>query len=74
MSKSDVNGQQTNDIYRLLRLKSRLFNAEKGLVKEVPWNFTKFLVTADLSSVEYFNPRVEMNELEPRIVETLNNT
>ena len=59
MAKSDVNGEHANDVYKLLRIKSSLFNPKSGLTKEVPWNFSKFLVTANLESVEFINPRVE---------------
>ena len=61
MSKSDVNGATTNAIYKLIRTKSRLFNATTGLTREVPWNFTKFIVNSDLSIVEYFNPRADID-------------
>ena len=52
MSKSDVNGATTNDIFKLIRTKSRLFNSVTGLTREVPWNFTKFIVNSDLSIIE----------------------
>ncbi len=51
MAKSEVNGENANEVYKLLRIKSTLFNPKSGLTKEVPWNFSKFLVTANLESV-----------------------
>ena len=59
MAKSDVNGPNANDIFKILRMRSSLFNPEKGTAKEVPWNFSKFLVSADLKTIEFFNPRIE---------------
>ena len=51
MGKSNVNGEDANDVYKILRMKSSLFNPKSGLTKEVPWNFSKFLVTANLERV-----------------------
>ena len=67
MSKSDVNGDKANDVWKLLRLKSSLFNPKSGLVKEVPWNFSKFLVSANLEKVEFISPRLEPAEVIVKI-------
>ena len=67
MSKSEINGATTNAIFKLIRTKSRLFNAATGLTREVPWNFTKFVVNSDLTIVEYFNPRAELDEVDQSI-------
>ena len=74
MSKSDVNGELTNEVFKFLRLRSSLHDAQKGTTKEVPWNFTKFLVTADLSQVTFINPREEIGEIEPKVEAALTGT
>ena len=71
MAKSDINGANTCEIYKFLRIKSRLFNAEKNEARVVPWNFTKFIVAGDLSTVDYFNPRHAVEEVEAKIQEVL---
>ena len=65
MGKSDVNGEKANDVFKILRMKSSLFNPKTGLTKEVPWNFTKFLVNANLEVVQFINPRVDPKEIIP---------
>ena len=32
---------------------------KKGRAKEIPWNWAKFLVSADGKVVKYFNPRID---------------
>lgn len=46
MAKSEVNGPGTNPIYRVLRRNSSLYSEKKNKTLQVPWNFAKFLVTA----------------------------
>lgn len=71
MAKSDVNGPTTNSIYRFLRNKSSLFLVQKGLTKEVPWNFSKFLVSADTTVVEFIGPRTEPQDVDLMIEHVL---
>ena len=48
MDKIEVNGKNTHPIYKFLRANSSLnVYKEKKLVKEIPWNFAKFLVSGD---------------------------
>ena len=42
--KIDVNGPNTDEVYRFLRINSELNNPQKKEVKEIPWNFAKFIV------------------------------
>ena len=74
MGKSDVNGENANDVFKVLRMKSSLFNPKTGLTKEVPWNFSKFIVTANLETVEFISPRVDPNEITPAIEKALTST
>jgi glutathione peroxidase-family protein len=73
MAKSDVNGPNTNDVFRYLRLKSSLHQQEDR-AKQVPWNFSKFLVTADLSVVEFVDPTTDPSDLMPLIEAALQKT
>jgi glutathione peroxidase len=43
-AKIDVNGPDTSDVFKFLRYHSELNDKKKGEVKEIPWNFAKFLV------------------------------
>jgi glutathione peroxidase len=42
--KIDVNGANTHEVYKYLRANSELYDKCKKDVKEIPWNFAKFLV------------------------------
>jgi len=46
-------------VFKFLRYHSELNDKEKKEVKEIPWNFAKFLVNEDGQVVSYHNPRVE---------------
>lgn len=43
-AKGDVNGKDANEVFKYLRYNSELNNLEKKEIKEIPWNFSKFLV------------------------------
>ena len=43
-AKSEVNGPNTNELYRFLRKNSELYDSKTQLTSEVPWSFCKFLV------------------------------
>ena len=66
-AKAEVNGPDAINVYRWLRRNSRLFDKSKNLARVVPWNFTKFIVSADLKTVEYFNPDKEPKFYTPLI-------
>ena len=42
--KINVNGPESHDLYKYLRTTSELYDAKKSEVKEIPWNFAKFLL------------------------------
>ena len=70
-SKICVNGETACEVYKFLRRNSRLYSTENNRTRQVPWNFTKFLVCADGQTVVYFNPRVSPREMEPYINQNL---
>ena len=43
-AKIEVNGPNTHPIYRYLRNNSELFNTKTKKTKQIPWNFSKFLL------------------------------
>ena len=68
MDKIEVNGKNTHPIYKFLRANSSLnVYKEKKLVKDIPWNFAKFLVSGDGKEIEFFNPRIDPNKITPSI-------
>ena len=72
MAKSDVNGSEANEIFKFLRshsqLKVDLLDSSKA--KQVPWNFSKFLVTAD-QKVTYIEPQRDLELVKLEISEVL---
>ena len=65
--KTEVNGPNTCDVYRYIRQNSELYNKKKKQTKEIPWDFTKFLVNSEGQIVSYHNPRIEVKDLEKKI-------
>ena len=71
-SKSEVNGNNSNEVFRWLRQKSRLHNTASGRSRVIPWNFTKFVVsTSGEKSITYFNPRTPIPEVMASIEQAL---
>lgn len=62
-SKIEVNGPNTDPIFVFLKSNTHEFvDSEKGL-KNIPWNFAKFLVNSKGEIVSYYNPRKNPNEM-----------
>ena len=61
-AKSDVNGPQTHPVFAFL--KSR---ATGLLGSRIKWNFTKFLVAPDGTTVQRFAPKTPPHDLIPEI-------
>lgn len=53
--KVDVNGPEANDVFKYLRMNSRLNSTRIG------WNFGKFLIDREGKVVNYYGPRTEPN-------------
>ena len=60
-SKIRVNGKEASDLYKYLRLNSRLDGGKIG------WNFGKFLVGRDGAIINYYGPRTSPLEFEADI-------
>lgn len=57
--KSDVNGPSTNEVFKFLKARTRSWFGSK-----IKWNFTKFLVQADGTSVRRFAPTTTPKQIE----------
>jgi glutathione peroxidase-family protein len=44
MSKSDVNGPNTSEVYKWLRMNSELYFSQFQQAQDIPWNYAKFIV------------------------------
>jgi glutathione peroxidase len=64
--KIDVNGKNTHPIFQYLKSQSRSFLGTK-----IKWNFTKFLVSKDGTSVSRFSPTAAPDSLRPQIIELI---
>ena len=62
-----MNGKNTHELYKYLRTYSSLYDEKKKVSREIPWNYTKFLVSGDGKKVRYFNPREDPVKLKPFI-------
>jgi glutathione peroxidase len=50
-----------------LRTRSSLYDVKKKVSSEIPWNYTKFLVSGDGKKVRYFHPTEDPIKLKPYI-------
>jgi len=66
MSKVEVNGKNAHPVFVHLRKQ-----APGAIGDSIKWNFTKFLVSRDGSTVKRFAPTVEPEKMENDIVEAL---
>jgi glutathione peroxidase len=61
-SKIDVNGENTHPLYVYLKYNTKDFN-QNGALKNIPWNFTKFLVDSNGKVVNYYAPGYNPNDI-----------
>eukprot|EP01015_Nassula_variabilis_P027757 TRINITY_DN5728_c0_g1_i8.p1 TRINITY_DN5728_c0_g1~~TRINITY_DN5728_c0_g1_i8.p1 ORF type:complete len:184 (-),score=16.86 TRINITY_DN5728_c0_g1_i8:26-577(-) len=65
-AKVDVNGHNTHEVYRYLRTKSPLYDERTGLSKQIPWNFSKFLVDSQGNVCKVYPPCLLYTSPSPR--------
>jgi glutathione peroxidase len=71
-SKIKVNGENTDPIYLYLKSHTpELYDPKKGL-KNLPWNFAKFLVDNQGNVIRFYNPWENPSEMIPQIESMLN--
>jgi glutathione peroxidase len=67
-SKININGPNTHPIYKYLKANSEQMRNSSGL-KNVPWNFGKFLVNSHGKVVRFYGPAIKpiqiLNDIEP---------
>ena len=69
-SKVIVNGNDCHPVYKFLRKNSSLNQGDKG-IKEIPWNFTKFLVDRNGNVVQFYSPQDNFDKVVSKIEELL---
>lgn len=58
MEKCNVNGPEAHLVFRHLRKKTNCFvNPKNGKIKNIPWNFAKFIIDETGEVRIYSNPR-----------------
>jgi len=65
-SKIEVNGDNMHPIYKYLKINTKELVCDKGL-KNIPWNFSKFLVDKNGKVVAYYGPKVQPNDIVKEI-------
>ncbi len=70
-AKCEVNGANCHEVFRYLRFHSELYDEKKKTVKEIPWNFSKFIIDSEGKVRYYSSPREEVVKTVPKIEELL---
>lgn len=70
-SKVEVNGPNAHQLYNYLKTNSKEHNQGNGKVKNIPWNFSKFLVNHEGKVVASYPPNVKTEEIIPDIEKLL---
>ena len=69
--KCDVNGPNAHEVYKYLRRNSNLYDSQKEISGEIPWNFAKFLINSKGEVHGYYSSRTEPNAILPDIKQLL---
>lgn len=69
-SKIEVNGESTHPIFKYLKNNTSQLKLETGL-KNIPWNFGKFLVNSKGEVVGFYDPRVKPLDMQSAIEKLL---
>ncbi len=60
--KVEVNGDNMHLIYKYLKFNTPELNTPNGL-KNIPWNFSKFLLDRNANVIKYYGPKTKPNEM-----------
>ena len=63
-TKIEVNGPETHPLFTNLKYNSGKFNEGKGELKNIPWNFGKFLVNNEGKVIEFYDPTTSPSDIE----------
>ena len=70
--KSDVNGPATNEVFKFLRANTPEFNSKgSDQLKQIPWNFSKFLVNKEGKVVAFYDTKISPSKLKSKILQIL---
>lgn len=69
-SKIQINGPNTHPIYRYLKSNCEQMRDKNGL-KNVPWNFGKFLVDSSGNVLKFYGPTAKPNQILNEILPIL---
>ena len=70
-SKVDVNGPNSHEVFKFCRRYSPLYDEKKDKIKNIPWNFSKFLIDENGQVSAYYTPKQNPEECIPKIEEML---
>ena len=70
-SKINVNGPDSHEVFKFCRRHSPLYDPATETMKNIPWNFAKFLIDENGQVVEYYNPKQNPEVCVPKIEELL---
>lgn len=70
-AKIDVNGSKCHPIFKYLRHNSVLKDPKKGLAREIPFNFAKFLVDSEGKVTHFYAPDIRPEIMGKDIEEML---
>ena len=65
MKKGNINGNKAQEIWKYLKVNSSLRSGDQ--VKDINWNFAKFLVNKDGTFIKHFDSRKEPEKIRPDI-------
>lgn len=71
-SKVDVNGPNTHPLYINLKAGSSDLNLNDESLKNIPWNFSKFLLDNEGKVIKFYGPRVTPKDIESDVEKLLN--
>ena len=70
-SKIEVNGPDTHPVYRFLKSNLPEMNLGNDTLKDIPWNFAKFLVDSNGKVIKFFMPKFAPQDMEDDILKLL---
>jgi glutathione peroxidase len=70
--KIEVNGPNSHEVYKFLRVNAAdLKDASSDDIKQIPWNFSKFLVNREGKVIGFYPPTIDPAGLESIIKQTI---
>jgi len=64
MQKSEnPNGPDAHDVFKFCRYNSSLYDPESKKARDIPWNWTKFLLNGEGQVLGYYKPMIDPLEI-----------